>query len=277
MAREEAVVLGVEVHDVLRHAVRHDRLGVLEARAVAAPEHLVRHHELVAAELRIGGELLRVDVDEFHDPIGVAARGGREQMRDDVAPHHDVCSQRLRFPAQHVRSTLREALVLQQPRVPPRSLRVVGRLDGAVPVRDRVSRVRHVAVEGGACPLARALEGQSPGGTEVQVARAAGGRRPRVAPHPAVGAGFEGKRLWQVHGLVLQVVREKSRLHAVAEILPRIHAEADVAELVDRKSTRLNSSHSQISYAVFCLKKKKKKENSYKFRSYSPKYVYVKY
>src|SRR2546427_5240326 len=30
--------------------------------------------------------------------------------------------------------------------------------------------------------------------------------------------------------------------------------------LEDRKSTRLNSSHSQISYAVFCLKKKKKKK-----------------
>src|SRR5688572_15892979 len=30
----------------------------------------------------------------------------------------------------------------------------------------------------------------------------------------------------------------------------------------DRKSTRLNSSHSQISYAVFCLKKKKKKNNT---------------
>src|SRR2546430_6741871 len=29
-------------------------------------------------------------------------------------------------------------------------------------------------------------------------------------------------------------------------------------EIQDRKSTRLNSSHSQISYAVFCLKKKKK-------------------
>src|SRR5688572_32542493 len=28
----------------------------------------------------------------------------------------------------------------------------------------------------------------------------------------------------------------------------------------DRKSTRLNSSHSQISYAVFCLKKKKKNQ-----------------
>src|SRR5438270_10050307 len=33
--------------------------------------------------------------------------------------------------------------------------------------------------------------------------------------------------------------------------------EAD-ARRPDRKSTRLNSSHSQISYAVFCLKKKKK-------------------
>src|SRR2546427_6181580 len=30
----------------------------------------------------------------------------------------------------------------------------------------------------------------------------------------------------------------------------------------DRKSTRLNSSHSQISYAVFCLKKKKKRTNT---------------
>src|SRR3712207_8203371 len=31
-------------------------------------------------------------------------------------------------------------------------------------------------------------------------------------------------------------------------------------ELKDRKSTRLNSSHANISYAVFCLKKKKKKK-----------------
>src|SRR2546430_4088493 len=36
------------------------------------------------------------------------------------------------------------------------------------------------------------------------------------------------------------------------------HAGAPARER-DRKSTRLNSSHSQISYAVFCLKKKKKK------------------
>src|SRR5438874_6795266 len=32
--------------------------------------------------------------------------------------------------------------------------------------------------------------------------------------------------------------------------------------LLDRKSTRLNSSHVEISYAVFCLKKKKRKQTS---------------
>src|SRR2546427_9210318 len=42
------------------------------------------------------------------------------------------------------------------------------------------------------------------------------------------------------------LVREESR------------ADGPQSAEVDRKSTRLNSSHSQISYAVFCLKKKKK-------------------
>src|SRR6478672_8942107 len=40
------------------------------------------------------------------------------------------------------------------------------------------------------------------------------------------------------------------------------HSLARDAPPRDRKSTRLNSSHDQISYAVFCLKKKKKKINS---------------
>src|SRR5256886_5774624 len=38
----------------------------------------------------------------------------------------------------------------------------------------------------------------------------------------------------------------------------RWYEEREGKALIDRKSTRLNSSHSQISYAVFCLKKKKK-------------------
>src|SRR5688572_31860108 len=38
--------------------------------------------------------------------------------------------------------------------------------------------------------------------------------------------------------------------------------EGSLKAFLDRKSTRLNSSHSQISYAVFCLKKKKKKKKN---------------
>src|SRR5208337_5558241 len=58
----------------------------------------------------------------------------------------------------------------------------------------------------------------------------------------------------------------KARLEATIAALPSFKgdcvAHADVARLAsaqrgDRKSTRLNSSHRCISYAVFCLKKKK--------------------
>src|SRR5688572_31808008 len=57
----------------------------------------------------------------------------------------------------------------------------------------------------------------------------------------------------------------KARLNARAEAQESKLFTVAVVSLVlpfglDRKSTRLNSSHSQISYAVFCLKKKKKKK-----------------
>src|SRR2546427_8453358 len=43
---------------------------------------------------------------------------------------------------------------------------------------------------------------------------------------------------------------------------PELPEKLRILELAqDRKSTRLNSSHSQISYAVFCLKKKKQKRS----------------
>src|SRR5258707_5817867 len=41
------------------------------------------------------------------------------------------------------------------------------------------------------------------------------------------------------------------------------HSSRQTSRAVDRKSTRLNSSHANISYAVFCLKKKKIRQNTY--------------
>src|SRR6476620_11884318 len=47
-------------------------------------------------------------------------------------------------------------------------------------------------------------------------------------------------------------------------------------EVRDRKSTRLNSSHANISYAVFCLKKKKKKKKLLQFKKINIKINYIK-
>src|SRR5256886_11346816 len=49
--------------------------------------------------------------------------------------------------------------------------------------------------------------------------------------------------------LYFHILRPEDRVAVKPHASPVFHA-------IDRKSTRLNSSHSQISYAVFCLKKK---------------------
>src|SRR2546430_13654542 len=46
-------------------------------------------------------------------------------------------------------------------------------------------------------------------------------------------------------------------MHGAEQRAREVHGGAVREVPADRKSTRLNSSHSQISYAVFCLKKKK--------------------
>src|SRR5690554_7294608 len=48
-------------------------------------------------------------------------------------------------------------------------------------------------------------------------------------------------------------------IHGTTGIVDQ-HMHLNIVDRLDRKSTRLNSSHVRISYAVFCLKKKKKKK-----------------
>src|SRR2546430_7582610 len=62
--------------------------------------------------------------------------------------------------------------------------------------------------------------------------------------------------------LVIFVDRHQRRRHVAIHDAnihdrARIDVPIETRSRADRKSTRLNSSHSQISYAVFCLKKKK--------------------
>src|SRR5688572_32278898 len=74
-----------------------------------------------------------------------------------------------------------------------------------------------------------------------------------------------------VDELISPRVTERPSAETVGERLNSIlRNEVDLARQdreADRKSTRLNSSHSQISYAVFCLKKKKKKKKKNESRN----------
>src|SRR3712207_8650309 len=75
-------------------------------------------------------------------------------------------------------------------------------------------------------------------------------RSPRLIEALATaGIGHETLTLHVGAGTFLPVKAEDTDEH-------RMHSEWGRIE--DRKSTRLNSSHANISYAVFCLKKKKK-------------------
>src|SRR5206468_8060090 len=57
--------------------------------------------------------------------------------------------------------------------------------------------------------------------------------------------------------------RSRPRRYIIFGVNPPCRA---IHARTDRKSTRLNSSHDQISYAVFCLKKKKTKTNKHTIR-----------
>src|SRR3712207_9310156 len=67
-----------------------------------------------------------------------------------------------------------------------------------------------------------------------------------------------GQLVQQPHVLAAPLLGERG--HGDADDLPvvgGVEAQVGLADRLDRKSTRLNSSHANISYAVFCLKKKK--------------------
>src|SRR5206468_6719977 len=74
-------------------------------------------------------------------------------------------------------------------------------------------------------------------------------RLSRCGPNPSLGSSSLGSRSLRSIGAALQVGTRKAQ-DRKSERGRRSDAP------LDRKSTRLNSSHDQISYAVFCLKKK---------------------
>src|SRR5690242_21398106 len=82
---------------------------------------------------------------------------------------------------------------------------------------------------------------------------------------------FNDTATTEIYTLSLHDALPISAEHVRLEVIERVLIDGDVGaavhmvrgvDLPDRKSTRLNSSHMSISYAVFCLKKKKNKSDS---------------
>src|SRR5207244_8411413 len=83
-------------------------------------------------------------------------------------------------------------------------------------------------------------------------------------PYTTLFRSREGTRCWMRSKLLVLALFASSNLAAGAAPKAPTIAGCPIfpASNPDRKSTRLNSSHQIISYAVFCLKKKKQKTNS---------------
>src|SRR5438034_7726304 len=77
----------------------------------------------------------------------------------------------------------------------------------------------------------------------------------RMADNDVAANNFRVLRRWKNKEITRIALRELANAAALEETT------AELSQL-DRKSTRLNSSHTVISYAVFCLKKKKKKHKN---------------
>src|SRR5260221_6717987 len=76
---------------------------------------------------------------------------------------------------------------------------------------------------------------------------------------------FPYTTLFRSQGKFRVAVEVQAYLHAVRmKTSGPVQRRGDMPEPRDRKSTRLNSSHTVISYAVFCLKKKKNEDEEYR-------------
>src|SRR5204862_7534871 len=86
--------------------------------------------------------------------------------------------------------------------------------------------------------------------------------------HDALPISLAVKRIWEQMPepkwcIAMGACASSGGMYRSYAVLQGIDQLIPVDDAQDRKSTRLNSSHVEISYAVFCLKKKKKRRSQY--------------
>ena len=227
------MIRGRQRESIEQRPVGRDRLRRLEAFPIPAAEDVGRHHQLIAAHLRLRRDLVRIDVDHLHDPVGIGAARRRDQVHLRLAADLQWRFQHVRDEGDDIRPARRFSLIVDQPlrpRAPAGGLNRPGAVGhrlrgiGEVLVERRVSRLR-----------CGEIKFQSRGeierrGLNRAAARAPG--RPRRQSTPGVGAGLEGRDGRQVRfrRALLEVVIQEWTQDIAAELQPRIGAKFQRAE-----------------------------------------------
>src|SRR5579862_3882677 len=87
MAGQEHVICVWQLETIEQRLPCRDRFCRLQTLAIAPAKNVGGDHQLIAAQCRLEGHLVRVDIDQFHHPVGIRAARRCHQMRNRLAAY----------------------------------------------------------------------------------------------------------------------------------------------------------------------------------------------
>src|ERR1700730_12693459 len=82
VARQEHMIRCRQSPTIEERFISGDGFGCLETLAITAPKNVHRDRQLVASHVRLTGNFIRIEIDQFHYPIGIGSAGRGDQVGD---------------------------------------------------------------------------------------------------------------------------------------------------------------------------------------------------
>src|SRR5258708_40330427 len=112
------MVQRMEVDRIFFYFARGYWFRPLKTSSVSAPEYIIRYHELITCHLRLLRIYIRVDVDQFDDPICITTAGGCVELGLQGSGNADLLFQGIGLPTEHIRPAMHESLIFRKPEIP---------------------------------------------------------------------------------------------------------------------------------------------------------------